>query len=194
MPVGNAVARHRLLDRRRCDAFFIRQCFERRDHDRFPVDFEKPAQRFARVAAAVAVGPECHVAARHPGADEVGKRADVVARRDDRSGRVRKARLDIARALRRRRMQRIPALDCEPVAAQLGEARHAPDVRGDAEFLFEHLGRGQCFTQDRSGTEELNWRLPFLASRLPQRDTSRAGSRRARRRASRRARSSRSSP
>ena len=37
-------------------------------------------------------------------------------------------------------MQHVPAVDFDAVAAQLGEAGHAPHVGGHAEVLFQQLG------------------------------------------------------
>src|SRR5215470_4677323 len=93
---------------------------KRGSSDRPAIHAEVLAQRSARIAAAEAVGAKSHVSPRHPGTDEVGDGAHVIARCDDRAGCGRKGTLDPgAPAL---------AVGSPAVAPQLGPARHAPDV------------------------------------------------------------------
>ncbi len=60
-------------------------------------------------------------------------------------------------------MQRVPALDVERVAAQLAEARDAPDVGRDVELLLEQLGGREHLAQDRARAEQLHAQLALPA-------------------------------
>src|SRR5262249_4765784 len=129
------------------------------------IDLEERTEIRTRIAAAEAVRAEHDVAlaVRHERADLVGVFAHVVGRRDRGAGAVLEALRDVRRArLFLHRMQAIPALDVEAVAAQLREARARPDVADDAELLLEQLGRRDDFAQDRARAEQLHARNAVL--------------------------------
>ena len=123
----------------------------------------------AVVGAPEAVGAEHLVARRNIGADAVADRLDVVRRGDHRALALAETLLDIRDALLRFRMQHVPAFDLEPLAAQFGEAGHAPDLAGDAEILGEQFRAGLDLAQDRAGAEQ-----PHLQRRLRRRRRSSA--------------------
>ena len=56
------------------------------------------------------------------------------------------------------RMQPVPALDCQSVAAQFVVAGDAPDVRADAVLFGQDLLRFQRFVQDRTAAEQSDLR------------------------------------
>ena len=66
---------------------------------------------------------------------------------------------DVRNLLLLRRMQPIPALHCERIAAQLGVAGHAPDIGVNAVFLGQNLLRAKNLVQDGSAAEQLRGRL-----------------------------------
>src|SRR5690606_11565727 len=142
---------------------FVRERLERGDDDRMLVDLEKLPQRLAPVASAVSVGAERDVAAGHPLPNLVGHGLHVVRRRDERPLSAVEALCDVARARLLERMQLVPALDGERLAAQLAEARHAPHVRVDLEVLVENLRRCLHLAQDRAGAHRLHARTALLA-------------------------------
>ena len=51
-------------------------------------------------------------------------------------------------------MQHVPALGLETVAAEFGEAGHAPDFAGDAEILGQQIGPRLDLAQDRARAEQ----------------------------------------
>ncbi len=133
--------------------------------DPVAVDLEERAQVFAGVAAAETVGAEHDVALAigHEGADLVGVFAHVVGGGHDRARHGRPGMRDVRHArFLVGRMQAVPALGIETVAAQLAEARARPDVRDHAEFLLQQLRRRDAFAQDRAGTKQLHARRAFL--------------------------------
>src|SRR5690606_22250530 len=142
---------------------FVRERLERGDDDRMLVDLEKLPQRLPPVASAVSVGAERDVAAGHPLPNLVGHGLHVVRRRDERTLSAVEALCDVARARLLERMQLVPALDGERLAAQLAEARHAPHVRVDLEVLVENLRRCLHLAQDRAGAHQLHARTALLA-------------------------------
>src|SRR4051812_37436486 len=119
------------------------QLGQRGQRDVVPVDLEERAQRLAVVAAAVAVGPEHPVGRVDPGPDLVGERAHVVGGGDHRAVVALQRRLDPRLLRLLTGMQQVPALELHALAAQLGEARHAPDVGADAEVVLEQLRAGE---------------------------------------------------
>ena len=68
------------------------------------------------------------------------------------SFRSRERLVQIRNLRRSRRVQTVPALGIEAVAAQLVEARAAPDISGDAKILFEQVRRGHYLAQDGTRT------------------------------------------
>ncbi|ABA48711.1 hypothetical protein BURPS1710b_2745 [Burkholderia pseudomallei 1710b] len=151
------------------DRAFIGERVERRDRDPVAVHLEEVAQRAARVRAAEAVGAEHDVAAVDLAADLVGERADVVGRRDHRALRVLQARLHVRQAARLGRMQQVPALDVMAFARELGEARHAPEIGGDAPVVLQQVRRGDHFVEDRARAEQLHARRLLVGVGLPER-------------------------
>ena len=121
------------------------------------IDLEEAAQLHPVVAAPEAVGAERReAAATGERADLVGEGAHVVGRGDERAGVAVQALLDPRAAWLGRGMQPVPALDLQPLAAQLGEARHAPDVALDAEVLTQQLGTREHLAQDGARAEQLH--------------------------------------
>ncbi len=129
------------------------------------VHLEVATQVGAGVRAAEAVGAEHGVLHRHKGADLVGKWAHVVGGGDGRALAAFQQLGDIRLARRLRlRMQAVPALGVEAVAAQLGEARAAPDIGGHAELTIEQLGGEDRLAQDRARAHQLHAQLALLRS------------------------------
>ena len=122
------------------------------------VDLEEVAQLPAVVGAAEAVGAQHPVARRHKGADLVGEHPDVVGGGDHRPLPAAEALLDPALARRLGRVQQVPALGVDRVAAELGEAGHAPDVRGHAPIVAQQVGGGDHLAQDGAAAQELHAR------------------------------------
>ena len=77
-----------LVHRRHVELAFVGERLQRRERDVAPVDFEEAAQLRARIAAAVAVGAEHVIAARHPLPDLVGHDLHVVGGGDERTGAI----------------------------------------------------------------------------------------------------------
>src|SRR5258706_315477 len=142
----------------------IGQRLQRRDGDEVAIDLEEMAQLGARVGTAEAVGAEHAVGAvfRDERPDLVGEGLDVIGCGDHGSRRALvQAFGDIGNARLGFRMQHVPALGREAVAAQLGEAGRAPHVRGHAPVLLEELGGSFDFAQDRAGAHQLDAALGF---------------------------------
>src|SRR5512139_1137099 len=55
----------------------VGQCLERRDHHVTVIDFEEPAQRSTRIAAAIPISAKHSIGSGHPLADLVGDDAHV---------------------------------------------------------------------------------------------------------------------
>src|SRR5690606_11670018 len=110
---------------------------QRGDDDRMPIHLEELPQRLAPVASAVSVRAERDVPAGHPLANLVRHGLHVIRRRDERPLAAAQTLRDIARARLLERMQLVPALHREGLAAQPAEARDAEDVRIDLEPLVE---------------------------------------------------------
>src|SRR5215218_3110917 len=140
----NVVAGDRVRDRARGDHTVGGQRGERRDDHVLAVDLEVPTQRLAVVRAAETVGTQDDVAAvrGYRRADLLGERAHVVRRRDDGTGRALRQLLgDPGGAGGVARVQQVPPVHGHGVAAQLGEARATPDVRGDAVLARQQVRR-----------------------------------------------------
>src|SRR6476619_3298753 len=116
-----------------------------------PVYLEEAAQLDAVVTAAEAVGAEHGIPAGHEGPDLVGKRADVVGGGDERPATAGERALHPGRARLLGRVEAVPALRFEPLAAKLGEARHAPDVARDPEVGLEPVPARKHLAQARAG-------------------------------------------
>ena len=99
--------------------------------DALRIDAVVASQGRARVAEAETIGAQDYMLSRHPAADEIGDRAHIIARRDDRAADVDQALLHPALA-QGIGVFPVPALAFEAVAAQLGDAGDAPDIGGDA--------------------------------------------------------------
>src|SRR6202050_849651 len=156
--MGRAVAsdlpRHGLLgihperldgtaDGRMIDAAVVGERLQRRHGDIVAIHLEMAAQCRARIRAAVAVGAERHVAAVDPLADLVGHDAHVVGRRHHRSLVAVQHLPHVGHARGFARVQQVPALDLERLAAQLAETGDRHDVRRDAVVVFQDLRRRQ---------------------------------------------------
>src|SRR5215213_7952886 len=137
--VGDLAGRHRAL---------LGQAVQGGHGHVVAVNLEERAQRPPVVGAPEAVGAEHRVAAGDERADLVGVGLDVVGCRDHRPGLAFQAGLDIGLARRLGRVEAVPALGAQPVAAQLGEAGGAPDVGRDPPVLFQQVGPGDHLTQD----------------------------------------------
>src|SRR6266704_1474954 len=105
----------------------VGQRAQRGEDDVVPVDFEEPAQVAAVVRAAEAVGSQHGVAAGYERPDLVGEGLQGVAGRDVRT-----------------------------LAAQFGEARHAPHVCAHPEVLREQVRAGDDLAQDRAAAQQLH--------------------------------------
>src|SRR5215211_7092417 len=145
--VGDLAGRHRAL---------LGQAVQGGHGHVVAVNLEERAQRPPVVGAPVAVGAEHRVAAGDERADLVGVGLDVVGGRDHRPALAFQAGLDIALARRLGRVEAVPALGAQPVAAQLGEAGGAPDVGRDPPVLFQQLGPGDHLTQDGAAAQQLD--------------------------------------
>src|SRR5690606_15374847 len=138
------------------DGAAIGECLQRGDSHPAAVDFEEVAQLGARVAAAEAVGAQHLVfAGRNPLANLVGEQLHVVGGGDHRAFAAFQALLDVALALLLGRVQAVPAIDRQAVAAQLVEAGHAPDVGAHA-HLGEDVHRSAHFAQDGAAAQQLH--------------------------------------
>src|SRR5262245_51172748 len=129
------------------------------------VDLEEVTQLLARVGPPEPVGAEHAIglALRHERPDLVGERLDVVGRGDDRPLASFQASLDVRLPRLVRRMQHVPPVGIQTVAAQLGEARAAPDVGGHTPVLLEQLRARDHFAQDRARPHELHLLLALAA-------------------------------
>src|SRR5512135_2876290 len=140
------------------DNAFIGQCLQCGNGDVVAIHLEEVAQFLARVGTAETIGAQRLVLRFHEGADLVGVGTDIVGRGDHRRLAV-QALSDIARTGFGFRMQCVPALAIDTVAAQLVEAGHAPDVGSDAEILLQQLGGCDHFAQDGTAAEQLHFRF-----------------------------------
>ena len=127
------------------------------------VDLEEASQRLARVAASVAVRTQRHELAGHPALDLVRHDFHIVGSGNVRPLPLGETGLEVAAARSIVRVQLVPALDCQRLAAQLVETGHRPDVGRNVEVFFQHFGRRYHFPQDGAGTHELNAHLPLAA-------------------------------
>src|ERR1700733_14018212 len=125
------------------------------------VHLEVPAQLRARIGAPVAVGAERHVAAAHPLADLVRDAAHVVGRRHHRSLAAFQHLPHVGNARRLLRVQHVPALAFERLAAQLAETGDRQHVRRDAVVVLENLRRRLALAQDGARAEQGR---PYLAA------------------------------
>ena len=116
---------------------------ERRNRNKTTVDFEMLAQRLARIRATVAVRAERHETARHPALYLVGHDLHVIRCGDVRPRPVGEALLQVALAGFLVRVQLVPSLHLERIAAQFIEARYRPNVARDAEILVKQFGRAE---------------------------------------------------
>src|SRR5690606_26423958 len=138
------------------DGAAIGECLQRGDSHPAAVDFEEVAQLGVRVAAAEAVGAQHLVfAGRNPLANLVGEQLHVVGGGDHRAFAAFQALLDVALARLLGRVQTVPAIDRQAVAAQLVEAGHAPDVGAHA-HLGEDVHRSAHFAQDGAAAQQLH--------------------------------------
>ena len=135
-----------------------------------PIDLEEAAELRAVIAAAETVSAEHGVAARNEWPDLVGERAHVVGGGDERALAFFQARVDVRRALRLGRVQPVPAFCLEPFAPELGEARHAPDVRDDTEVRMQQVGGGNHLAENGAGAEQLHPRCSGLGALMEQVD------------------------
>ena len=132
---------------------------ERRQGHEFRVDLEKAPQRRPVLAAAEAVGSQRRQAARHPALDELGPGLHVIADGNEHAGFLGQQRLQVALPRRRCRMQPIPALTRQRLAAQFLVAGHAPHVGRDAVLLAQHLLGPQRFAENRTAAEQVYLRF-----------------------------------
>src|SRR5215217_4308899 len=145
--VGDLAGRHRAL---------LGQAVQGGHGHVVAVHLEERTQRPPVVGAPEAVGAEHRVAAGHERPDLVGVGLVVVGGRDHRPGLAFQAGLDIGPARRLGRVEAVPALGAEPVAAQLGEAGGAPDVGGDPPVLGQQVGPGDHLAQDGAAAQQLD--------------------------------------
>src|SRR5579864_8256187 len=151
------------VDRGVIDTAVVGERLERGDRDVAAVDLEVPPQRRARVRAAEAIGAERHVASVHPLADLVGHRAHVIGRRNHRALAPMQHLPHVRHARRLARVQQVPALALERLAAQLAEAGHRQHVGRDAVVVLEELRRREALTQDRARAEQRRAHLAAAA-------------------------------
>src|SRR5208283_5947100 len=118
------------------------------------VDLEEAPQLGTRIAAAKPVGSERDVRLLQPRPYLVRYVAHVVGLGDDRAVPLAEQVVHEGAARRRVRMQQVPALACERLAAQLAEARDRIHIGRDAEVTLQDIGRRQAFAQDRTAAEQ----------------------------------------
>src|SRR5947208_11057987 len=103
------------------------------------IHFKELAQLGAIVAAAESVGAERGIAPRNVLANLISVIAHVVGGGDDGTGMPLEGRLQVALAPRLGQMQQVVALCAHAVAAQLVEARHAPDIARSSPLVAEQI-------------------------------------------------------
>src|SRR4051794_24621790 len=107
------------------------------------------------VAASEAIGTEAHQSLAQPRRKLVRNNLHVVTGRDDRSLRALQRLDDVRLLLFFRRVQQIPAIGRQSLAAKLGIAGYAPDIGLHAVLLGKNCLSFKCLVQDRSTAEEL---------------------------------------
>ena len=137
-----------------------RAAASQRDHRRRGdvgrIDLEQRAQVLARVAPPEAVRAERQVMRRQPARDHV-RAAPSSSRWRRRSGRRRTGRIVATYGTRGRlgvRVEPVPALGLEGVAAQQRERRGAVDLGGDAELLGQEVAGGEDLLEDRARADQ----------------------------------------
>src|SRR5690606_15971478 len=153
-----AVLLDRVRNHRRLDCAVVGERLERSDRDPVAVQFEVMAQPLTGVRTAVAVGAEHAIglALGHERTDLIGEHLHVVGSRDRRPFAILQALLDVRQTRRLGRVQHVPAIRVQAVAAQFVETRAAPDVGGDAPVCFQQIGRGDDFAEDRAAAHNLD--------------------------------------
>src|SRR5690606_13982089 len=145
---------------------FVGQAAQGSQHHEMTVNFEVFPQLVTEVGATVAVGAQYAIAApiRNEGTNLIRIGLDVVSGRNDRTGRLFQHLRDIRHVRRLAfRVPQVVAFAIQAVAAQLGEAGGAPDVRRNAPVLLQQFLRGNHFAQDGAGTEQLHAQLALAA-------------------------------
>src|SRR5215218_1555566 len=137
------------------DLAVLRQRLQRRERHEAAVHLEELAQLAPVVGPAEPVRAEHLVTAGHEGPDPVGERLHVVRRGEDGAFPPVQAPFDVALAPRPVGVEHVPALHVQAFAAQLGEARAAPDVGRDA-VLLEQIGARDHLPQDGAAAQELH--------------------------------------
>ncbi|SBS70958.1 Arginase/agmatinase/formimionoglutamate hydrolase, arginase family [uncultured Microbacterium sp.] len=157
---GGHILQTVLLDRlrrqRAVHATFIGERLQRPHDEGRPVDLEEPACCGTGVGEAEPVGTERRVRARHPRPDLVLDGVHEVADRDDRALGVRELLRHVRRARLVERVQEVVLVGGQAVSAQLGPARHRPDVGHDTPVLAEQLLRLECPRHPDARGEELH--------------------------------------
>src|SRR5690606_4715608 len=124
-------------------------------------DLEEVAQLATTVAAAEAVGAQCLQVTRYPLTDLVSEELHVVGGGNHRTATAGQVLLDIAQTLGFGRMQAVPALHGQAIAAQFVEAGHAADVRADAVVVLKNAGRLSDFAHDGATSHQLDVMISF---------------------------------
>src|ERR1019366_7134376 len=139
-----------------------RQPGKRGGGDGFRVDLKVAPQVLAVVAAPETVAPQRFHASRQPRRNLVGHHLHIVAGCDDGPVRALQRLEQIRRPLGLVRMQAVPALHTQRVAAQLVVAGGSPYVGGDLVLLRQDPLRAQGFIEDRPAAEQVYSRLAVL--------------------------------
>ena len=128
------------------------------------VDLEEASQRGAVVASPEAVGPEHPVAVRRRDerSDAVGDGTNVVGGGNDRPGASGERGLDKRLLRLSHGVQTVPTLGLHAVAAKLGKARHAPDIRRDSEVGRKDVGGRLDLAKNGPGAKQLDRRALTL--------------------------------
>src|SRR5581483_4689803 len=151
----------RLLDGLRGEGAALIKRVKRRDRGGLGVDFEKPSEIGARVAAAEAAGAEAEQAAGHPRGDLIRHHLQVVGNRDERTFLVLEDRLDVGLLRRRRRLEHVPAPRAQRLAAEQLVAGRAPDIGRDVELRRQYFLGAQRLAQQGTAAEDV--RLEFFS-------------------------------
>src|SRR5208282_1960490 len=126
-----------------------------RERDEAGIHFEEVAQRLAGIAAAEAVGAQRRKAARHPLADDVRQRLQVVGGGDEDAGRAGERFGDVRNSRFFAGMQPVPALGFDPIGVKRLVAGDAPDVGGNSVILRQDFLGAQGFVQNRAAAKKL---------------------------------------
>src|SRR4030095_7206134 len=163
-PLGvESVLLDRLRDDLRLQLAFVGERLQRGDGDVVAVDLEELAQLDAVVAAPEAVGAQRDVAPRNVTAHLVGVVAHVICRGNDRPGVPFERRFDVALPARLGWVQEVVPVGAHAVAAQLVEARRAPEIGVHFPVVAQQVRGRDDLAQDRAGAHELDARaLIFL--------------------------------